>query len=332
SLGITIAILYWLIRKITMHWSQVRDRAGSVSILSFILAAFMFALFLFAVRAMSWRRIIKSFGHPLPVAPAVRIWSTSELARYVPGVVLQVYGRMHLARPYGIGGTECAASQILELVIFLLANILVGVTCMLFFGFRNVHGMARGWLLGLTAVTPLLLVILHPRIFYGIMDRVLRWRNKPPLTQRLTGMQLSGLLAWAILGLLWQSVAVFLIIAHPLGLQWSKWYAVAGAYCLAWCAGFVVVTAPAGFGVREIVLVLTLSLVLPKYVNNTFAGTGEEKAFLTFLGGLLRLWTIAGELIVVAVAYTFDYDGAIGRSPLQKENHRAKLGMGDVAG
>src|ERR1019366_1777122 len=155
SLGITIAILYWLIRKIIMHWSQVRDRAGSVSILSFILAAFMFALFLFAVRAMSWRRIIKSFGHPLPVAPAVRIWSTSELARYVPGVVLQVYGRMHLARPYGIGGTECAASQILELVIFLLANILVGVTCMLFFGFRNVHGMARGWLLGVKAVTPL---------------------------------------------------------------------------------------------------------------------------------------------------------------------------------
>jgi hypothetical protein len=164
------------------------------------------------------------------------------------------------------------------------------------------------------------------------MDRILRWRKKPPLAQRLTGMQLSGLLAWAIIGLLWQSVAVFLIIAHPLGLQWSKWYAVAGAYCLAWCAGFIVVTAPAGFGVRELVLVLTLSLVLPKYVTNTFAGSGELKAFLTFLGGLLRLWTIAGELIVAAIAYTLDYDGAIGRSPLQQENHGAKLGMGDVAG
>ena len=86
----------------------------------------------------------------------MRIWSSSELARYVPGVVLQVYGRIHLARPYGIGGTECAASQILELVIFLLANILVGVTCLLFFGFRNVHNEAHTWLLGLTAVIPLL--------------------------------------------------------------------------------------------------------------------------------------------------------------------------------
>jgi hypothetical protein len=332
SLGITLAIFYWLIRKIAMHWSEVKDRAGSVSILSFIVAAFMFALFLFAVRAMSWRRIIKSFGHPLPVAPAVRIWSTSELARYVPGVVLQVYGRMHLARPYGIGGTECAASQILELVIFLLANIIVGVTCMLFFGFRNVQGMAGRWLLGLTAVTPLLLLILHPRVFYGILERVMRWRKKPLLAQRPTGAQLLGLLAWAILGLVWQSVAVFLIIAHPLGLAWSKWYVVAGAYCLAWCAGFVVITAPGGLGVRELVLVLTLSLVLPKYVTNTFKGTGELKAFLTFLGGLLRLWTIAGELIVVAVAYTLDYDGAIGRSPPQHQDHRVKLEVGDVAG
>jgi hypothetical protein len=335
SLVITIATFYWLIRKIALHWIDVKDRAGSVSIFWFVIAAMMFALFLFVVRAMSWRRIINSFGHELPVAPAVRIWSTSELARYVPGVVLQVYGRMHLARPYGIGGTECAASQILELVIFLLANILIGVTCMLFFGFHNVHYQAKAWLIGLTAVIPLLLLALHPRVFYGIMDHVMRWRNKPPLKQRLSGRQLLALLGWAIIGLMWQNLAVFLILKGPLELHWAKWYVVSGAYCVAWCAGFVVVTAPGGLGVRELVLVLTLSLVLPSTVTKMFQTSGAEKAFLTYLGALLRLWTIAGELIVVSFAYAFDYDGALGRSPLQKSNHpgtTVKLEVGEVAG
>jgi len=112
---------------------------------------------------------------------------------------------------------------------------------------------------------------------------------------------------------------------------------------VAWCAGFIVVTAPAGIGVRELVLVVTLSLVLPKYVTDSFKTTGERTAFLAFLGGLLRLWTIVGELIVAAIAYTADYEGALGRSPHQrmhkKTNQRdegsgtsMRVGAGDVAG
>ena len=57
SLAITIAIFYWAGRKISMHWESVKDRAGSVSIVTFFVAAVMFAAFLFGVRAMSWRRI-----------------------------------------------------------------------------------------------------------------------------------------------------------------------------------------------------------------------------------------------------------------------------------
>ena len=107
----------------------------------------MFAIFLFAFRAMAWRRILIGFGHRLPIAPTTRIWSTSEMARYLPGVIWQVAGRVFLARPYGVSSGVCSTSQILELILFLLANLLVAMTCLLWNGFKHLHGPARTWLI-----------------------------------------------------------------------------------------------------------------------------------------------------------------------------------------
>jgi hypothetical protein len=315
TLLLLAAIVWWVATKASRYWNDMASRAASVSVPTFLLAAVMFALFLFGVRAVSWRRILRGFGYPLPLAPAVRIWSTSELARYVPLSVWQVAGRVVLVRPYGVSAAACAASQVLELVIFLLANILVGVSCLAVYGFRNVHGQARWWLVALVALVPLLVMLLHPRVFYGVLEAVLRRMGKPPLTARLPLRELFLLLGWAIIGLLWQSVAIVLIVRQPLGLHWSKWYVVAGSYCLAWCAGFLAFMFPAGFGVREPVFVVAMRFALPWYVQQKFQSKVELDGLLLFLSGLLRLWTISGELIVAATAYATDFRGAIGRAP-----------------
>ncbi len=309
------AIFYYMGRKIGRHWSDVRGRIGLISLPEFVIAVFMFALFLFAVRALSWRRILKGLGYVLPVAPAVRIWSTSELARYVPGVIWQVAGRAYLAKPYGVSKTVCAASQILELTIFLLANILLGTVCLAVFGLRNVQGDAHVRLVELLGLVPLLLLMLYPGIFYGVLDWVLGLMGRPSHTKRLTAGQLAGLLVWAIVGLLWQNLAVFLIVARPLGLHWSKWYVVTGSYSLAWCAGFIVILSPGGLLVREPVFVIAMHFALPQYVRDQFSNQGAMDAFVLFLGAVLRLWTIAGELVVFSLAYLAD---AAGRQRAQK--------------
>ena len=67
-----------------MSWSRVA------------LASVMFSMFLFVFRALAWRRILIGFGHRLPIPAATRIWATSEMARYLPGVIWQVVGRAGL--------------------------------------------------------------------------------------------------------------------------------------------------------------------------------------------------------------------------------------------
>jgi len=313
SAALMAAIFGWMGHKVALHWAEVRDRAGSIHVGTFLLASAMFAAFLFVFRAMSWRRIVAGFGYRLPVAPAARIWSTSELARYVPGVIWQVAGRVYLVKPYGVPGTACAASQVLELIVFLLANLLVAVGCLVVFGLRHVHGYARGSLVMAALLVPLLALLLHPRVFYGLLGRVMRWLGKPQPPQRLAGGELARLLGWNLLGLAWQSVAAFLIVAGPLGLSWAKLYVVAGTYCLAWCAGFLAVLNPGGLGVREAVFVAVLPYAMPASVVATFPNRAALIGTLTFLSIVLRLWTIAGEVILTTLAHAADVNGTLGR-------------------
>jgi hypothetical protein len=331
AVAITVAIFVWIFKPIGQHWDLVRDRVLDTSVMRFALAAGMFAIFLFVFRALVWRQIVASFGHKLPVAAAVRIWSTSELARYLPGVIWQVWGRVYLVRPYGVSGSVCTITQVLELSIFLLANMLVAVSCMLYFGIKKLDGTAQNWLVAAGALVPVLLFLLHTKVFYGIINSIMRRRGKPPIVQRLRGYMLVGMLFWNILGLLWQSIAIFIILKEPLGLKWDWWWVVAGAYCLAWCAGFLAFWAPGGIGVREVVFIGAMHVILPERVRELFlqvdaGGAGGVVAaasspgtfppallaLLAFLSVLLRLWATAGELILASAAYALDFRGALG--------------------
>src|SRR5687767_2781403 len=146
GVAITVAIFAWIFKPIVREWDAVGARVATIRWSRFILASGMFALFLFAFRAMAWRRILIGFGHRLPVAAAVRIWSSSELARYLPGVIWQVVGRAYLVKPYGVRGSVCSASQVLELAIFLLANLLVAIACLVWLGIKEMDGPAKTWM------------------------------------------------------------------------------------------------------------------------------------------------------------------------------------------
>jgi glycosyltransferase 2 family protein len=310
---ITLAILVWMLKPVVARWDQVKDRIADTNWLRVLLGSLMFAAFLFVFRALAWRRILIGFGHRLPVAPATRIWSISELARYLPGVIWQVVGRVYLVRPYGVSGSLCSASQVLELALFLLANIMLAVGCLVWLAHKMVHGLTLNWFLAAAVLIPILFVLVHPKVFYPLANRVMMRLGKPPIMKRLRFRELCGLLVWSLLGLVWQSLAIWLVVAEPLELQFTKWWVVAGAYSLAWCAGFLAFWAPGGLGVREVIFVTAMDLALPAAARHTFADPKVLLGFLAFLSVLLRLWATTGELILAGIASTLDYRGALRR-------------------
>jgi hypothetical protein len=313
ALSLTLAVFAWIARPIVSRWDAVRGQVFLTSPTRVIAAALMFSLFLFGFRALVWRRILLVLGQRIPVAPAVRIWSASELSRYLPGVIWQVVSRIYLCRPYGIAGSVCSTSQVLEISIFTLANMLLAIGCLMWLGWKTFHGAALGWLVGALVLAPALLCLVHPRIFFPITNAVLKRLGKPTLGRPMRFRVLCGMLLWNILGLIWQSMAIWLIVCVPLQLQFTKWWVVAGAYSLAWCAGFLAFWAPGGLGVREIVFIAAMDAALPPAVRKHFADPAARVGFLAFLSVLLRVWATLGELSLAGVAFLFDYQGAMDR-------------------
>jgi hypothetical protein len=312
GIAITAGIFFYMFRPVYLKWNDVKGPLAKLNWGYFLLGSAMFAVFLLVIRVVSWRRILAGLGFKLPLAPAARIWSTSELARYLPGAVWQVAGRVYLIKPYGVSGSICSTSQVLELAVFLLANICVALACMLKLGAKNDPQLAK-YLYGVMAITPILLFLLHPRVFYGLFDRIMKRLGKPPITQRLQKRELLGLGAYAVLGLIWQGFAIWLVVHGPLGLKIDHWWIVTGTYCFAWCCGFLAFWAPGGLGVREFVFVMAMEVALPKAVREQIHDPIVRKAILAFIGILLRLWATVGELMLSAIAHLWDYKGAVGR-------------------
>lgn len=327
------AILVWMLKPIYLQWSQVRGRILQTNWWQFAAAALMFSVFLFAFRALAWRRILIGFGHRLPVRPAVRIWSMSELARYVPGAIWQVVGRVHLTKPYGVSGSITSASQLLELTIFMLANTLLALLCLLFAGYHRIPPGFRHWVYIAAVFAPLLLLLLHPRIFYGLLNRLMRRLKKPPIEQALRKRQIFWLLLYTMIGLLWQSLAIWVLTRDALDLPLAKWWILAGAYCLAWTMGFSLgAISPAGAGVRELVFYTMLQVLLvsdPKWTaaHHFDEGSAALTAYLAFLAILLRLWTIAGESIMAVAATVLDRNSL----PSNPSSSPSALRSSDVA-
>jgi hypothetical protein len=199
-------------------------------------------------------------------------------------------------------------SQLLELAIFLLANLIVAVACLGYYGFKEIDGHARGWVIGSAILLPVLLGLLHTKIFYGVTNAVLARFNKPKIVQRVRGRTLPVLLAWNVVGLFWQALALFVLMYEPLGLKLSWLWTLMGAYSLAWCAGFLAFWAPGGIGVRELVFIGAMKLVSPPELRSN----DHFDAMLAFLSVLTRVWAVSGEFILAALAHALDLRGAFG--------------------
>src|SRR3954471_4051818 len=118
-------------------------------------------------------------------------------------------------------------------------------------------------------------------------------------------------------------------------MQLAKWWVVAGAYCLAWCAGFLAFWAPGGLGVRELVFIGALSVAIPPAVRHRFSDPEQLTGVIMFLSVLLRLWATTGELMLAGVFYAIDWKGALRgggtREPSVRNANRENASGGPAA-
>jgi uncharacterized membrane protein YbhN (UPF0104 family) len=194
----------------------------------------------------------------LPRGRLLSIWSRSMLARYVPGNVMMVAGRVVLGREVGVPGRVSLAASVYEHAFVLGVAAVVSVGLLLYIG-----DLGQGPWLWIVAAVPFGLLLLHPRVFAPLSTAVLRRFHRPPLDAFLSLRHVAlfmGLytFSYAFLGIgVWATVRTF---AGP---EAGGPLLVGSGFLLSFVVSMLAFVFPSGLGVREGVFALVLARNLP---------------------------------------------------------------------
>jgi uncharacterized membrane protein YbhN (UPF0104 family) len=219
-----------------------------------------------------------------PVRAGARIWFLSNLARYVPGNVWSFVGAAELARREGVARPVTLAVMAYTQVLSVGVALLAGLPVLLAEWAR----LGRPALLGAVAVA----VVAGVAAAFRRQLLALARRRLPglggadlvPAPGTIALLVIGYAAYWAVTGL-----AFAALVASAYRLSPGDVPLVVAAYAAAYAVGFLSLLTPAGLGVREGVLVVALSPVLP-------AGPALVVALVS------RVWMMVAELAGAGVA------------------------------
>ena len=224
-----------------------------------------------------WPVILRRLG--VNARPSwVGLWFKSQLGKYLPGSVWQYAGRVTLGRSRGVPVQTGLVSIAVEVVASLIAAAVVAAL-VLPLAFAFLAWGALGLLCGIAYVLRGGIAGAAERVAARAPARV----DRGTVATGLRSVPVAGSLyvvGWALYG------TAFWLTAHSLfGVPAADLLHYAGAFAIAWVAGFAVVFAPGGIGVREAVLVALLGGRLGEAHAIALAATSRLVLSAVDLGG-----------------------------------------------
>ena len=221
--------------------------------------------------ALAWWCLLAFLGVRVRGWWAVRVYGLSLVAKYVPGNIFHLAGRQAMGMAAGLPAGALAKSAIWELGLIACVGVLFCLLAMpILFPWM---GIGYGFV-GFISLDVLIWWVLRRKI--------------GPLVARAFMFQLVFLCVFGIVSL------CALMVVEPAGVGWENFLVLIGGFVVAWLAGLVTPGAPAGVGVRELVIVVLLSgqvaefdLILATILGRMVTVGGD----LCFVGGI-SLWSM----------------------------------------
>jgi len=274
---------------IAVVWIGVRfARSGALDLLantavspwrmtaSLLAGALCYALASSLLAFAWWRMMLALSKQSIPARPIMATYAVSQYGKYLPGNVAHYAVRHAWSRRYGLQHAALGVASILEAALLLLAALSLTLLA-------DTRRLAVLSILDPRLAIALLVLML---IVLGV---ALHWARRKDFFGR---MHVPALPPTPVLLLCFACYLAFLLIcaallyglAHFLGIGIDSFAMLLAASAASWLAGFVVIGAPGGLGVRE-----------AAFVALTGAALGESHALL--LIGLFRVMTFVGDTL-----------------------------------
>jgi uncharacterized membrane protein YbhN (UPF0104 family) len=273
---------------ISRNWQAFVDSIAKVGVRGFALSLAA-ALVGLVGTYLQWRSVLICLGVRFGLVEGARVFFVSQLGKYLPGSVWPIVMQMEAGRRRGASRKTMLAANLITVVL----SICVGVVLSgLLLPFSFPSALHRFW--WALAALPVLLVLAHPRSLPFLLDRVLKALHRAPLGVQMTGAATMGAVGWS--GLTWVALGAHLaVLVAAIGTPSPGLLALCiGGMGLAVSAGVLFLPAPAGAGMREIVLGYVLVAVLTS--GQVLAAVIASRVIMLLgdllVAGLVSLWAL----------------------------------------
>jgi hypothetical protein len=300
---VVAAALIYLVRLARSHAAEFDNLRLTIR-LTPLLAASVLTFAGYLVNVTVWVASLRWWSQHIRLRAAMRIWFLSNLARFIPGVVWQFAGLAGMSYEAGLSPVAATGAILLQQVGLLCTGLVVAILLAPTFIpawtarvgtatdagrigtalATHVQHMSVGARVMLGVVVVIAVIALLPvavRIAARVWNRVSgRTAAMPVLDWKRAALYLGALtVPWVLYGIAFWLFGIALVGSAAPGVAVAT-----AAFVTSYVAGIIVVIAPAGLGVREVVLYAALTPVI-----------GAKNALL--LSVLSRVWLIAVEIV-----------------------------------
>ncbi|WP_337022326.1 MULTISPECIES: hypothetical protein [unclassified Pantoea] len=218
-----------------------------------------------------WGNLLAKCGAVTSYRWSISIFGISQIAKYIPGNIFHFAGRQALGMADGISGKSLAKSTLIELMLLAISG-----------------GMF------LIIVSPVFLGFNLSSIKYSIACFLLVLSIGTLLSNRLFGVYVTKAFFIQISFLTFSGFLFLLVLCLVNSLEFLKvtpWLIVfiPSVFITAWLIGLITPGAPAGLGIRELILIYFLS----GYISN-------ENILLTVM--ISRVITVLGDVVFYLIS------------------------------
>ena len=291
---IALSILFFFIKHLLGLLAALEGEAVAFKPF-WLLASFTSLLLYFVLLGIPWIFLYwAECEKPVSLLSGWTFFQCSQFGRYLPGRVGQFVWMLSFSRGFRIEKTSAVLATCLQLAFQYGLGCLLG--CLILWHTETTQLLQNVLAsIEMSVKTSLIcigigtlgggVVFLYRHRIQEMFSLLIKQGAAMFSMSKLLLSLIVYLLLWVLLG-----AAFFLFIKSLCPISVSQLVVVTGIYAVAWSIGFLSVITPSGLGVREGVLSLLLTTVLPP-------------ATATLVALLARLWTLAAELLLGGIAF-----------------------------
>jgi len=258
GLPLTILALFFIVRIIISQSVTLTHSIHSVHIFILVYGVISFVIFYF-LRSYTWNRILKQLGYRMSFRESTYLWAMSELKRYIPGNIWSFLGRTVLFQEKGVQKKDVAKGLIIEAEFFVIGSIIISLLALPYYFTK--HQAVYEWLIILAVACGTVVYCVNGKIHTRIKGKIGKVLSF--FIPSFPAVE-NALLIWvSMVALFFYGMGNYLVISSVIQLSLYRFLQLVGIFDLAFLIGYLSIITPAGFGVREGFVIVSLGKIIP---------------------------------------------------------------------